>query len=55
MKKQSSQYDKIFKENIEAVIPSIMQNLLAITAVSLEELPDDRSGGPHSNHQRKEA
>lgn len=41
MKKQSSQYDKIFKENIEAVIPSIMQNLLDITAVSLEELPDD--------------
>lgn len=41
MKKQSSQYDKIFKENIEAVIPSIMQNLLGITAISLEELPDD--------------
>ena len=40
-KRQSSQYDKIFKENIEAVISSIMQNLLDITAVSLEELPDD--------------
>jgi hypothetical protein len=40
-KRQSSQYDKIFKENIEAVILSIMQNLLEITAVSLEELPDD--------------
>jgi len=40
-KRQSSQYDKIFKENIEAVILSIMQNLLGITAVSLEELPDD--------------
>ena len=40
-KKQSSQYDKIFKENIEAVISSIMQNILKITAVSMEELPDD--------------
>ena len=40
-KQQSSQYDKIFKENIEAVISSIMQNVLDITAVSMEELPDD--------------
>lgn len=39
--RQSAQYDKVFKENIEAVISSIMQNLLGITAVSLEELPDD--------------
>jgi hypothetical protein len=39
--RQSSQYDKIFKENIEAVISSIMQNILEITAVSMEELPDD--------------
>lgn len=39
--RQSSQYDKIFKENIEAVISSIMQNVLDITAVSMEELPDD--------------
>ncbi len=38
---QSAQYDKIFKENIEAVISSIMQNVLNITAVSMEELPDD--------------
>lgn len=41
MSKQASQYDKIFKENIEAVIPSLMQNMLGITAVSSEELPDD--------------
>lgn len=41
MKKQVSQYDKIFKENIEAVIPSIMKNLLGINAMSVEELPDD--------------
>ncbi|MEA5461969.1 hypothetical protein VB796_23060 [Arcicella sp. LKC2W] len=40
-KRQSNQYDKIFKENIEAVISSIMQNILEITAVSMEELPDD--------------
>jgi len=40
-KRQTSQYDKIFKENIEAVISSIMQNVLEITAVSMEELPDD--------------
>jgi hypothetical protein len=40
-KRQSSQYDKIFKENIEAVISSIMQNVLEITAISMEELPDD--------------
>lgn len=40
-KTQSSQYDKIFKENIEAVISSIMQNVLEITAISTEELPDD--------------
>jgi hypothetical protein len=39
--RQSSQYDKIFKENIEAVISSIMQNVLEITAISMEELPDD--------------
>jgi len=39
--RQSAQYDKIFKENIEAVISSIMQNVLDITAVSMEELPDD--------------
>ncbi len=40
-KRQSSQYDKIFKENIEAIISSIMQSILKITAVSMEELPDD--------------
>ena len=40
-KHPSSQYDKIFKENIEAVISSIMVNVLDITAVSMEELPDD--------------
>ncbi len=41
MGKQASQYDKIFKENIEAVIPGLMQNILGITAIESEELPDD--------------
>ncbi len=41
MGKQASQYDKIFKENIEAVIPGLMRNILGITAVESEELPDD--------------
>ncbi|MEA5141054.1 RpnC/YadD family protein [Arcicella rigui] len=40
-RRQSAQYDKIFKENIEAVISSIVENILEITAVSMEELPDD--------------
>jgi hypothetical protein len=40
-RRQSSQYDKIFRENIEAVIASIMQNVLKITAVAIEEIPDD--------------
>jgi hypothetical protein len=34
-KRQANLYDKIFKENIEAVISSIMQNVLEITAISL--------------------
>lgn len=41
MKKQANQYDKIFKENIEAVIPSLMQNVLSINAVLVEDLPND--------------
>lgn len=40
-KNQANQYDKIFKENIAAVIPSLMQNVLGITAIFMEELPDD--------------
>lgn len=40
-KNQANQYDKIFKENIEAVIPSLMQKVLGITAVKSDELPDD--------------
>ncbi len=40
-KKQSNQYDKIFKENIEAVIPGLIMKVLGIKAVHIEELPDD--------------
>ncbi len=40
-KYQVSQYDKIFKENIEAVIPSLMKNILGINVVFTEEIPDD--------------
>lgn len=40
-KKQANQYDKIFKENIDAIIPNLMKNILGITAVLSEELPDD--------------
>ncbi len=41
MKKQANQYDKIFKENIEAVIPSLMENVLSINAALVEDLPND--------------
>ena len=40
-RQQGSQYDKIFKENIEAVIPALRRKVLGITAVESEELPDD--------------
>jgi hypothetical protein len=38
--KQITQYDKIFKENMEAAWPGIMKHLLRIDAVHTEELPD---------------
>ena len=41
MKKQSSQFDKIIKENLEAVIPGLIKKLLGIIAIETEELPDD--------------
>ncbi|WP_229376264.1 hypothetical protein [Fibrella aquatilis] len=39
--KQVNQYDKIIKENIEDVIPNLMRDVLKITAVESEEIPDD--------------
>ena len=41
MSKQSNQYDKILKENLEAFIPGLIENVLGITAVLSGELPDD--------------
>jgi len=41
MSKQSSQYDKIFKENLEAIIPGLLEHVLGITVIASEELPDD--------------
>ena len=38
---QVNQYDKIFRENIEAALPGLIRNLLGIQAVHTEELPDD--------------
>ncbi len=40
-RRQTNQYDKIFRENIEAALPNLMKNLLGIEAVEMEELPDD--------------
>ncbi len=37
---QGNQYDKIFRENIDAVIPGLMLNILGIKAVTTEELSD---------------
>ena len=41
MSKQSNQYDKILRENLEAFIPGLLENVLGITVVASEELPDD--------------
>lgn len=38
---QVNQYDKIFRENLEAALPGLIKNLLGIHAVHTEELPDD--------------
>ena len=40
-KRQANQFDKIFKENIEAAILSIIQNVLQIMPIAMDELPDD--------------
>ncbi|QNL49778.1 Rpn family recombination-promoting nuclease/putative transposase [Olivibacter sp. SDN3] len=39
--KQTNQYDKIFRENMETVLPGIVEHLLKLNIVSSEELPDD--------------
>lgn len=40
-KPQVNQYDKIFRENMEAVLPGIIKHLLKLNIVESEELPDD--------------
>ncbi|MCE7041037.1 hypothetical protein [Dyadobacter sp. CY312] len=39
-KRQSGQFDRIFKENIEAIIPTFITKLLHIYPIHSEELPD---------------
>jgi len=39
--KQVNQYDKVLKENMEAVLPALMKNLLGIHVADTQELPDD--------------
>lgn len=40
-KKQSNQYDKIFKENLEVTLPIIVRDILGLQIVQSEEIPDD--------------
>lgn len=40
-KRQSGQYDKIIKENLEITLPVIIKELLGIEIAESEELPDD--------------
>lgn len=39
--RQANQYDKIFRENMETVLPGIIEHLLKLNIVRREELPDD--------------
>lgn len=38
---QPNKYDKIFRENMEAALPGIVERVLGLHIVSSEELPDD--------------
>jgi glycerophosphoryl diester phosphodiesterase len=38
---QANQYDKIFRENMEAALPGIIEHLLGLDIVHSEEIPDD--------------
>jgi hypothetical protein len=40
-RKQSSQYDKIIKENLEVTLPVIIRDVLGLDILVSEELPDD--------------
>jgi len=39
--KQTSQYDKIIKENLEITLPVIIRDVLGLDVATSEELPDD--------------
>ena len=39
--RQTNQYDKIFRENVEAVLPVIIEKVLGILTVNSEEISDD--------------
>ena len=38
---QANQYDKIFRENMEAALPGIIERLLGLDIIYSEEIPDD--------------
>jgi hypothetical protein len=38
---QANKYDKIFRENMEAALPGIIEHLLGLDIVYTEEVPDD--------------
>jgi hypothetical protein len=38
---QANQYDKIFRENMEAALPGIIEHVLGLDIVHSEEIPDD--------------
>lgn len=39
--RQTSQYDKVLKENLEAAIPALIETILGIQVAVSEEIPDD--------------
>src|SRR5580698_7561761 len=41
LESQANQYDKIFRENMEAALPGIIEHLLGLDIVLSEEIPDD--------------
>ncbi len=38
---QANQYDKVFRENMEAALPGIIEHVLGLEIVHSEEIPDD--------------
>jgi hypothetical protein len=55
MSKQVSQYDKILRENLEAIIPGLLENVLGIVPIASEELPDAQNVGPGTTHKGAQA